>query len=252
MSVACSPSHPETPVDATVDSPYVGDVWTPPPLPDLGDAQPQDLPDPCHIFTLEGQDCSGGQTCPDRFQPMIESGTICRCRVACDPSASLYCANDQCGYNCVQLNDPGGNPMPGIGACIRNEGSLQGEPCAPKQCITSLVCVGNTEATSYCRKTCLEPEDCTGYKMLCIKLATSATKVCMQGGSSLGPEVDVGCLGDEYYCNQGLFCDPTLGAQICRQMCNTDEPSGDACPEGKTCQPLFDEVAQVLIGYGCK
>lgn len=247
---ACAPSRSEPTVDATVDLPYGGDVWVPP-TPDLGDPL-QDLPDPCYLFTLEEQSCSGGQTCPTGFQPMYESGTICRCRVACDPNDGLFCANDQCGYTCVQLNDPQGAPMPGVGACVKDEGSLQGESCAPKQCKAGLVCVGNTEATSYCRETCLVPDDCRGYKMLCIKLATSTTKVCMQGGSAIGPAADEGCLGDEYFCAQELFCDPAPGNEVCRQMCNTDDPGGDACTDGKTCQPLFDETAQVLIGYGCK
>ena len=219
----------------------------PPPV----DLLAADTFDPCAIFAQEGSNCSGGQSCPQGLQPTTDPQGGCRCRVSCNPTQSGPLCGGSCGRLCIQLYDSGGQPLPGIGACFADEGVTEGEGCAPASCKQGLVCVGDQDNRSFCRRTCQQDSDCAGFKMLCLPLTGTTSKVCIQGGSTTGPGEGGSCAGVDDYCKQGLLCDPA--AKLCHPACNTDDVAAPNCGTGKSCVKLTDAAAGgVVVGYGCK
>ena len=208
-----------------------------------------DTAGPCDVFKTEGQSCGGGQTCPGGQQPMLMPEGGCRCRISCNPSLSDQCGG-RCGYDCVQIVDAQGKGIPGVGACLLNEHANQGESCSPGVCKTDYACVGPDAHRSFCRSACTGPSDCTGYKMVCVKLQSTTTKVCIPGGSETGPGLGQPCPGAEEFCSQDTICDPLY--QVCVAACNTDDGNASPCGAGKSCQALTDPGTQVLLGFGCR
>lgn len=140
--------------------------------------------------------------------------------------------------------------MPGIGSCYGEGGVGEGESCAPAACKKPLVCVGDTNETSFCRPTCTGPGTCLGFKMICAALGGATTQVCLPGGSTTGPSAGESCANNDDYCRQGLICDPA--GKTCAKACNTDGAGGTGCGTGENCVKLEDTTAQVVVGYGCQ
>lgn len=203
------------------------------------DTQP---PDPCATFAQAGQSCAGGQSCPQGTVPVAIGGP-CTCHVPCNPASGSHCSPKECDYLCVQLVDSKGNPLPGQGACVADNGAPEGEPCTP-QCRQSLYCVAHSAKAAFCRRTCQAQGDCTAFKMVCGELQSPKVKVCIPGGSTTGPKKGDSCAGANDYCQQGLICDPDT--KVCLEAC---DPNTSHCTAPQSCSKLADGIT---IGYGCK
>lgn len=203
-------------------------------------------PGPCDPFEkAAGFSCAGGQQCPTGFQPATLGGNPCTCHVPCDPDQGQKCQPTECGRLCVQLTDSQGNPIPKLGVCVADPGAPEGEPCTPS-CQIDLYCVTFIESIAYCRRGCGGPQDCPGYKMVCVPL-TGGQSVCVPGGATVGPKEGEPCAEPQSFCLQGLICDPQ--SQTCLKAC---DPNAGGCAAPKTCQKIVDPGPNVTLGYGCQ
>jgi hypothetical protein len=196
----------------------------------------------------DGTSCEAVVGCTEGQIPVLEGpigAEVCICRFSCTPRAENdagACAEDRV---CVQLEDEQGNRLPGEGSCEPVIAGTLGEPCAPEQCESGLICVGYTADTAYCRALCSDGTCAASYECAAVNDYDSPN------GSACLPVTGTAAEGAECSpedaCAPGLFCAATTAGAICCPACDPHIP---LCPTDADCAAVPDAQGQP-IGYAC-
>jgi hypothetical protein len=199
----------------------------------------------------DGSSCDGTYACPGAQIPVMEGpvgAEACVCRYACDPGVTTDGGADTCpaARVCTQLEDNGGNPIAGQGACEPVYQGVLGDPCAPQQCQDGLICAGYSVDTAYCREQCDADGTCpVGFSCTSVsEYGAPTVAVCMP---LVGPVAEGGACSLTNACTEGLFCAGDAAATFCRAAC---DPWAPVCASGADCLRVEDPEARTL-GYAC-